>query len=61
MPGTQGLTGTQIIYTILGVPFSDLPYLTQQNAIRTNGSATAREASTANQHVLPSFSTHNWY
>lgn len=39
----------QIIYTILGVPFNDLEYLTNQNAIRTNGSSTAREASAANQ------------
>lgn len=39
----------QIIYTILGVPFEDLEYLTQQNAIRSNGSATAQEASAANQ------------
>ncbi|KAK6697053.1 hypothetical protein SNK05_013600 [Fusarium graminearum] len=40
-----------IIYTILGVPFDDLQYLTQQNAIRTNGSSTAREASAANNLV----------
>ncbi|KAF5020287.1 hypothetical protein F66182_7663 [Fusarium sp. NRRL 66182] len=40
-----------IIYTILGVPFHDLEYLTQQNAIRTNGSSTAREASAANKSV----------
>ncbi len=38
-----------IIYTILGVPFDDLAFLTQQNAIRTNGSATARESATANK------------
>lgn len=38
-----------IIYTILGVPFEDLEYLTQQNAIRTNGSATAQESSLANK------------
>lgn len=42
----------QIIYTILGVPFEDLEFLTQQNSIRTNGSSTAREASAANQYVL---------
>ncbi|KAI7766333.1 hypothetical protein LZL87_012571 [Fusarium oxysporum] len=41
-----------IIYTLLGVPFNDLEYLTQQNAIRTNGSSTAREASAANQELL---------
>ncbi|KID97186.1 Cytochrome P450 55A2, partial [Metarhizium majus ARSEF 297] len=41
-----------IIYTILGVPFSDLEYLTQQVATRSNGSGTAREASTASQELL---------
>lgn len=41
-----------IIYTILGVPFHDLAFLTEQNAIRTNGSATAREASSANRELL---------
>ena len=41
-----------IIYTILGVPFEDLKFLTAQNAIRTNGSATAREAASANQWVF---------
>lgn len=41
-----------IIYTILGVPFKDLEYLTNQNAIRTNGSSTAREASAANKELL---------
>jgi nitric oxide reductase len=38
-----------IIYTILGVPFDDLPYLTEQAAIRSHGSSNAREASAANQ------------
>ncbi|KZL65281.1 cytochrome P450 55A1, partial [Colletotrichum tofieldiae] len=41
-----------IIYTILGVPFEDLEYLTQQNAIRTNGSGTALQAQSANQELL---------
>jgi len=41
-----------IIYGILGVPLKDLPYLTQQAAIRSNGSATATEASTANASLL---------
>ncbi|KAL2126995.1 hypothetical protein VTI74DRAFT_11493 [Chaetomium olivicolor] len=41
-----------IIYTILGVPFEDLEFLTQQNAIRTNGSSTAREASAAADELL---------
>ncbi|KAL2263207.1 hypothetical protein VTK26DRAFT_7781 [Humicola hyalothermophila] len=41
-----------IIYTILGVPFEDLEFLTQQNAVRTNGSSTAREASAAADELL---------
>ncbi|KAK3997870.1 putative cytochrome P450 B-class [Cladorrhinum sp. PSN332] len=41
-----------MIYTILGVPFEDLAFLTRQNAIRTNGSSTAREASAAAQGLL---------
>ncbi|KAG9232188.1 cytochrome P450 55A1 [Amylocarpus encephaloides] len=41
-----------IIYGILGVPFADLPYLTQQAAIRGNGSATATESSQANASLL---------
>ena len=41
-----------IIYGILGVPLSDLAYLTQCNAIRSNGSATAAEASGANKELL---------
>ncbi|KAF6834892.1 cytochrome p450 55a3 [Colletotrichum musicola] len=44
--------GRQVIYTILGVPFEDLEYLTQQNAIRTNGSGTALQAQAANQELL---------
>lgn len=41
-----------IIYGILGVPLHDLPYLTQQAAIRSNGSGTASEASIANASLL---------
>ncbi|KAK3902508.1 cytochrome P450 [Staphylotrichum tortipilum] len=41
-----------IIYTLLGVPFEDLEFLTQQNSIRTNGSSTAREASAAANELL---------
>jgi len=41
-----------MIYTILGVPFEDLAFLTQQNAIRTNGSSTAREASGAAEGLI---------
>ncbi|KAF2683117.1 cytochrome P450 [Lentithecium fluviatile CBS 122367] len=43
---------TSIIYGILGVPFEDLDFLTQQDAIRSNGSATATEASNANKILL---------
>ncbi|KAK5157247.1 hypothetical protein LTR04_005437 [Oleoguttula sp. CCFEE 6159] len=42
----------KIIYGILGVPFKDLEYLTQCNAIRSNGSATATEAAGANNREL---------
>ncbi|KAF4997507.1 hypothetical protein FGRMN_3871 [Fusarium graminum] len=38
-------------FLFLGVPFIDLQYLTQQNAIQTKGSSTAREASSASQLV----------
>ncbi|KAH8768284.1 cytochrome P450 55A3 [Diaporthe sp. PMI_573] len=41
-----------IIYTILGVPFEDLEYLTHQNAIRSNGSGTALQAQAASQELL---------
>ncbi|KAK0612114.1 cytochrome P450 [Immersiella caudata] len=41
-----------IIYTMLGVPFDDLEFLTNQTAVRSNGSSTAREASAANQQLL---------
>ncbi|KAF2020184.1 cytochrome P450 [Aaosphaeria arxii CBS 175.79] len=41
-----------IIYGILGVPLEDLEFLTQQNAIRSNGSGTASEASNAANTLL---------
>lgn len=44
----RGVFLFQTIYGILGVPFKDLAYLTQQAAIRSNGSATATQASNAN-------------
>ena len=43
---------TYIIYTMLGVPFEDLAFLTKQTAVRSSGSSNAREASAANQDVL---------
>ncbi|KAK4247548.1 cytochrome P450 [Corynascus novoguineensis] len=41
-----------MIYTLFGIPFEDLEFLTQQNEIRTNGSATAREASAAAEELV---------
>ncbi|EEH10007.1 cytochrome P450 [Histoplasma capsulatum G186AR] len=38
-----------IIYGILGVPKEDLAYLTECNAVRSNGSSTAAAASNANK------------
>lgn len=46
------LVPSYIIYNILGVPFTDLQYLTKCSAIRSNGSATATEASNANTELL---------
>ncbi|KAH7399892.1 cytochrome P450 55A2 [Cadophora sp. MPI-SDFR-AT-0126] len=40
------------IYSILGVPLTDLPQLTKFAAIRSNGSGTATEASNANAALL---------
>lgn len=45
---------TQIIYTILGVPFEDLQWLTNETEVRSSGSSSAREASAANQYVCSS-------
>ncbi|EEQ90016.2 cytochrome P450 55A3 [Blastomyces dermatitidis ER-3] len=41
-----------IIYGMLGVPKEDLEYLTQCNAVRSNGSSTAAAASNANKELL---------
>ncbi|KAK2804240.1 hypothetical protein FQN51_002329 [Onygenales sp. PD_10] len=41
-----------IVYGILGVPEEDLPYLTECNAVRTNGSSTAAAAGNANNELL---------
>jgi nitric oxide reductase len=40
---------------MLGVPFEDLEFLTNQTAVRSNGSSTALEASAANQLVASNF------
>ncbi len=50
-----GTCSCQTIYGILGVPFKDLAYLTQQAAVRSSGSATATEASNANALVVAIF------
>ncbi|WKT45386.1 Cytochrome P450, B-class [Fusarium oxysporum f. sp. vasinfectum] len=47
---------SHIIYEILGVPLKDVDYLTQCNATRTNGSATASAAQDANIELLDYFS-----
>lgn len=41
--------GDQTMYNILGVPAKDMKYLTEMNAVRTNGSSTAAAAANANQ------------
>ncbi|KAF9775182.1 hypothetical protein IL306_006741 [Fusarium sp. DS 682] len=46
---------SHIIYDILGVPLKDVDYLTQCNATRTNGSATASAAQDANTELLDYF------
>ncbi|KAF9456608.1 cytochrome P450 55A2 [Collybia nuda] len=43
---------SRMIYSILGIPMEDLEYLTTCNAIRTNGSATASQASNASNDLL---------
>ncbi|QKD63102.2 cytochrome P450 [Fusarium oxysporum Fo47] len=48
-------SGVQINYDILGVALKDVDYLTQCNATRTNGSATASAAQDANIELLNYF------
>lgn len=43
---------SEVMYRILGIPVADMPYLSTCNAVRTNGSATAAQASTANQELV---------
>ncbi len=43
---------SQIMYKLLGIPLSDMPFLSTCNAIRTNGSSTATQASAANKELL---------
>lgn len=38
-----------MIYDILGVPITDMDYLTNTNAVRSNGSSTAAAAQGANE------------
>ncbi|KAL4997041.1 hypothetical protein BDV10DRAFT_186554 [Aspergillus recurvatus] len=40
-----------VIYHILGIPVEDINYLTETNAVRSNGSSTAAAAQNANQLV----------
>ncbi|KAL6233640.1 hypothetical protein BDW75DRAFT_241866 [Aspergillus navahoensis] len=41
-----------IIYHILGIPVEDIAYLTEMNAVRSNGSSTAAAAQGANEDLL---------
>ncbi|KAL2844083.1 cytochrome P450 55A2 [Aspergillus pseudoustus] len=41
-----------VIYHILGIPVEDISYLTEMNAVRTNGSSTAAVAQDANRDLL---------
>lgn len=43
---------SQIMYRMLGIPLADMPKLNNFNAIRTNGSSTATQASAANKELL---------
>lgn len=52
LANAQVFVHLKIIYGILGVPANDLEYLTQCNAVRSNGSATATEAANANKYVI---------
>ncbi|KAL4872326.1 hypothetical protein BDV12DRAFT_162006 [Aspergillus spectabilis] len=41
-----------VIYHILGIPVEDITYLTETNAVRSNGSSTAAAAQDANRDLL---------
>jgi len=43
---------SNVMYRILGIPSTDMAYLSQCNAVRTNGSATATQASAANAELV---------
>ena len=43
---------SQIMYRMLGIPLTDMVKLNHFNAIRTNGSSTATQASAANKELL---------
>eukprot|EP01032_Pedospumella_encystans_P015493 gene15493-17716_t len=43
---------SEVMYRILGIPVKDMGYLSTCNAVRTNGSATAAQAATANQELV---------
>lgn len=43
---------TQVIYKMLGIPYEDHEFLHKCNSIRTNGSATSAEASTASGDLM---------
>lgn len=43
---------SNVMYRILGIPTKDMAFLAKCNAVRTNGSATAAQASAANQELV---------
>ena len=43
---------SEVMYRILGIPVKDMAFLSSCNAVRTNGSATAAQASAANQELV---------
>lgn len=43
---------SEVMYRLLGIPVKDTAYLSSCNAVRTNGSATAAQASAANKELV---------
>lgn len=49
---TQSCSHVQVIYAMLGIPFSDYHFLSSNVAVRASASGTARDASTAAQDLM---------
>jgi nitric oxide reductase len=43
---------SEVMYRLLGIPLTDMPFLSTCNAVRTNGSATATQASAASKDLV---------